>query len=554
MENKNELEKRVLALEKKVNDLEEGRLRQGRATDVEKPEYVPEPSAPREPGPISHFFKWLKEDWLMKLGAFLLILALVWFVKYAFANDWIGPVGRVSLGMLTGAGLLIFGHFLVPKRRIPGEVLVLTGMIIAIASVFSGYSFYDFFNEITSLGFVSLIILFVAAIAILRDSKALGFIAVVGTASTPFFIDKILDFQEVYLAYLLLINLGVLLMVLLKGWRGLILLSFLITAVYASGIFEVLQHQEGLSIVWAFMGVYYALFLVSNVIAILRNKKIVWTDIAIAGLNSMIALAWILEFVPEHLQSVVLSSLAVLSLISVFLIVQFTKSLKSPIFLYSAAAVLFVGAATAAELEGMAMVVAYFIEILTVVVLGAYFLRERVVAAGASLLNIIPLFLLVDEGSFELYKWADVSLFNEHFFGILVGLVTVLSCGFILNWQRKITKSTNVMFEGLNFVVAAGFAIALLWLSLHNLIESASAARGTALVIMTLVGVSLLFYSLQKDKKGLNVASLVLLGGVVLRLLLLEVWNMPLAGRVVTFLLVGVLLIVTAFFRKRLYE
>src|SRR3989338_8030459 len=79
---------------------------------------------PVKPNPL---IEWLKTDWLMKLGAFLLILALGWFVRYAFVNNWIGPIGRISMGMIIGAAIMAFGHGLMPTRRTPGHVLTVTG-------------------------------------------------------------------------------------------------------------------------------------------------------------------------------------------------------------------------------------------------------------------------------------------------------------------------------------------------------------------------------------------------------------------------------------------
>ena len=49
------------------------------------------------------FVTWIKEDWLMKLGALLLLIGFGWFATYAFLNNWIGPAGRISLGLGLGA-------------------------------------------------------------------------------------------------------------------------------------------------------------------------------------------------------------------------------------------------------------------------------------------------------------------------------------------------------------------------------------------------------------------------------------------------------------------
>jgi hypothetical protein len=41
----------------------------------------------------NRFFEWIKEDWLMKLGALLLLIGFGWLASYAFLHNWIGPHG-----------------------------------------------------------------------------------------------------------------------------------------------------------------------------------------------------------------------------------------------------------------------------------------------------------------------------------------------------------------------------------------------------------------------------------------------------------------------------
>src|SRR3989344_8076346 len=53
------------------------------------------PAAPIVPAaPIeseNRFLAWLKENWLLKLRALLLLIGFGWLVSYAFLNNWIGP-------------------------------------------------------------------------------------------------------------------------------------------------------------------------------------------------------------------------------------------------------------------------------------------------------------------------------------------------------------------------------------------------------------------------------------------------------------------------------
>jgi uncharacterized membrane protein len=78
----------------------------------------------------------------------------------------------------------------------------------------------------------------------------------------------------------------------------------------------------------------------------------------------------------------------------------------------------------------------------------------------------------------------------------------------------------------------------------HILFGSPDIARGSALLIYTLAGITGLFL---KNAPKLRRASTFLLSGVILRLLFIEVWNMTLLVRMVIFLSIGTLLLISAF-------
>lgn len=57
--------------------------------------------------------------WMNIVGIVALILAVSFFLKYAFENNWIGPAGRVALGLVGGVALLVFSQWLLRKQGLP---------------------------------------------------------------------------------------------------------------------------------------------------------------------------------------------------------------------------------------------------------------------------------------------------------------------------------------------------------------------------------------------------------------------------------------------------
>src|SRR5439155_18352438 len=47
-------------------------------------------------------------QWLNRIGIVAVLIGVSYFLKYAFENDWIGTTGRIAIGLLAGAGVLLW--------------------------------------------------------------------------------------------------------------------------------------------------------------------------------------------------------------------------------------------------------------------------------------------------------------------------------------------------------------------------------------------------------------------------------------------------------------
>jgi len=80
-----------------------------RLANIRRPVKVWEPPVKVNEEPELSFFerypdleKFIGENLVNKIGIAILVLAIGFFVKYAIDNNWIGPVGRVGIGILCG--------------------------------------------------------------------------------------------------------------------------------------------------------------------------------------------------------------------------------------------------------------------------------------------------------------------------------------------------------------------------------------------------------------------------------------------------------------------
>jgi uncharacterized membrane protein len=169
-------------------------------------------------------------NWLNKIGMVALILGMVYFLKYAIDNQWIGETGRVALGILTGLGLLSAGEALQKKDyRGYGLTLCAGGIAILYFSVFAAFNFYSLLPQLPAFFLMALITVTAVTMAVRYDSKVIAFLGILGGFLTPVMLSTGKDNQLALFAYLALLDLGILGLAYFKNWRVLNLLAFFLT-------------------------------------------------------------------------------------------------------------------------------------------------------------------------------------------------------------------------------------------------------------------------------------------------------------------------------------
>ncbi len=171
------------------------------------------------------------QKWMTWVGAVVLFLSVGFFVKYAFEHEWLGPMGRVILGVIAGLGVCAAGERLVTRGMRPlGQGLVGCGLAMLYVSFYAAYGFYD---ELLPREIVFVLMALVTTggvvLAIVHDAIPISFIAVLGGLITPALLSTGEDPRDTLFAYLLLLDIGVLGVAFFKRWRALDLIAFFST-------------------------------------------------------------------------------------------------------------------------------------------------------------------------------------------------------------------------------------------------------------------------------------------------------------------------------------
>ena len=168
-------------------------------------------------------------NWLAIIGAISLTVGVGFFLRLSFDNDWIGETGRVALGMIVGAGFMAVAEY--THRRYPPWAQAVTGggAGILYLSIYAAFGFYELIDPIPALIFLGLVALVSGVQALRYESMSIALLGIFGAFLTPVLLGKDLDpDQRLWvLAYILVVDLGILAIASFRNWRGFTLLGLL---------------------------------------------------------------------------------------------------------------------------------------------------------------------------------------------------------------------------------------------------------------------------------------------------------------------------------------
>lgn len=494
-----------------------------------------------KPSSFDHLIKWLSTDWLMKVGALLIIIGLGWFTSYAFLNNWIGPLGRITIGFLVGVSVLLLGENRIRKFVNQGAVMLSLGASIILITTFAAQEVYGLFTPVIALIITFITVAFLALSSVRHKSRSLAILSVVLGSFAPLFTAGDISSVTMF-PYLLFVSVGTLWIVAITGWRFLAPISLAIVVLFSAGwiLDGISDYEKTLTLLCS--SVFATLYFITNVTAMIKSAKIEQSDLFVAITNGLLLLWWINAVVPKEFLSLVTAAWAVVFSLAAFGIFKATRR-REPFFIYAAVAAGMLAAATAFELSGPALIMAYIFEIGLVVFVTGFALKSISTAQSLSFLLIFPAILSFESITSNAWRVGAGGVLHGDFFVLTSLAVVLLGLGAFFHSKRNIehdppsseNTSTLIVFGSI-------YVLILIWLVSHSLFIS-SFATTLSLVIYTLIGLFLYINGQTREIKKLKNSGSVLIGFVILRLLFVEIWTLDLVGKIVVFILVGALLI-----------
>ena len=169
--------------------------------------------------------------WFPRIGIFAILIGVSYFIKYAFDNGWIGPTGRIALGLLAGIGLVLWSERFRSKGYAAFSYsLKAVGIGTLYLSLWGAFQLYHLVPS--GVAFAAMVVVTASTItlALTQDAEILAAFALVGGFSTPVLLSTGQNHEIVLFSYVALLDMAVLAMVKFKPWYRLLVGSFVGTA------------------------------------------------------------------------------------------------------------------------------------------------------------------------------------------------------------------------------------------------------------------------------------------------------------------------------------
>lgn len=211
-------------------------------------------------------------QWFNRIGIIAVLVGVALALKYVFDNHWVGPLGRVVIGLLSGAALIAWSeHFRAKGYTGFSYSLKAVGSGVLYLSLWAGFSVYGLFSATLAFAGMVVVTAFNAFIAWRQDAELLAVYAIVGAFSTPLLLATGHNDEVFLFSYLLLMNAATMALLVLKGWNRLLVLSFVGTISFYWGWYFQFYKPAEFTTTAIFVVLFVLLFAAATVLA--RQKR-----------------------------------------------------------------------------------------------------------------------------------------------------------------------------------------------------------------------------------------------------------------------------------------
>jgi uncharacterized membrane protein len=395
--------------------------------------------------------------WLNRIGIVAILIGVAYFLKYAFDSGWIGPGGRVAIGLIAGIAVVVWSESFRRKGSVAFSYsLKAVGIGILYLSLWAASQYFHLVPA--SVAFVAMILVTASTItlALTQDAEIMAVYAMIGGFSTPVLVSTGENHEIILFSYVLLLDVAILAMVAYKPWRRIVWGAMLGTAVMYIGWTAQYYDSTERTVTVLFASTFFVVFaLIPLLTPLTRSRWHPGMSITLTLLPLVNGGAYFLALYAMYDRETVTLTWFALGLAAVYLLLssQFKRRVdgepdvvKTVNLLHVAVAIAFITVAIPLKLDAHWITIGWLIESAVLLYVGvksdAHFLR---IFAGCTLALGVCRLLFIDNFSTQML------VFNARFATFLVAIAVM--AGIVVAGNRFASEREKP------FIMMAGIAL-----------------------------------------------------------------------------------------------
>ena len=516
------------------------------------------PSASKPSAHNDNFEALVAGRWLNYVGILALLFAVTFFLKYAFDNDWVGPRGRVSIGLLLGSALYPWSQRLLSKGyKYFSEGIAALGAAVLYVSLWAGWHYYQIFSQSTAFTLMIVVTAATFVVAVGRNSERIALLAQIGGLITPLLVSTGENHEVALFLYLLILGAAVLSLAWVRAWKSLLPVQFGATQIFFWGWYSDFYREPALAITILFATLFFILFAAIPVVRGWRDGELSSSEIGVVLLNAIsfpIALHQMLWPQYRWILTAAIVALAAAHVGAERLLpaARNTKTRTARI-LYAGLALTFASLAIPICCDGKWITIAWAVEGLILIWSG--FTTKMPLMRWAAFL----LFVIVTGRLVTISIPADTFVFNARFATFLVAVACFFGASYFAKQMGTEIGTEERTVYLITAIAANVLLIAALSLEVWDFfgrtlslgIDRAHAQELALSALWLVYALGLLALGALKKLPAVRWQALTLLGVVIVKVFVFDLSFLEKFYRIVSFSLLGLALLLISFYYQR---
>jgi uncharacterized membrane protein len=471
--------------------------------------------------------------WLNRVAVVTLIFGVGFLFKYAVDNQWIGPGMRVALGVAAATLSLFVGEWISLRgQKIFARGLTGLGLALLYLSFYAGFGFYHLLSQGTAFLLMFLTTCAGAALALHYDSQAVAWLGLVGGYLTPVLLSTGEDRMWTLAGYTLLLNLGALGIARVKRWPGLEYLAWVGTGLLYLGWSEQWLADENRVAAFEWLSIIFVVFFAASAVG---------SRFWLLALNTGVYFVGSYDLLDRSYHSGMGAFTLVLALLHGGLAVAVWGRRRELAQLAAAIGAVLLTLAIPIQFVGFRITILWALEAAVLAWLG----RERFQVGAWVLFGLVFVRLLTLDSRI----YAMDALVNRRFLTFAVAAASL----WIASRFAGSAEAKSVSYGVGHLVLLWALALEVGgWAARNAEVQDVSNVESTGISILMAVYAAALGVAGVALRSTVNrILGLGLMGLVIAKLYLLDVWSLSRGFRITAFLALGGLLLLVSYLYSR---